>query len=174
MRIQKKILHTSMCSLVFDSLIPVLERSDTLYALDGAVAVSGLSILRKEKYEVSAKYLHVSPFQIWNKLTDVRFEDFTAVTMKNAVFLDVAPCRCCVNRRFGGTYRLHLQGRKIRERGTSVSRWPQAAVSSKLEEWVVISAIENTRTRMERVLSKLWKLAEYILGQRSTVWLKTE
>jgi hypothetical protein len=26
-----------------------------------------------------------------------------------------------VNRRFGGTYRLHLQGRKIRERGTSVS-----------------------------------------------------
>jgi hypothetical protein len=28
-----------------------------------------------------------------------------------------------VNRRFGGKYRLHLQGRKIRERGTSVSRW---------------------------------------------------
>jgi hypothetical protein len=30
--------------------------------------------------------------------------------MKNAVFWDVAPCRCCVNRHFGGTYRLHLQG----------------------------------------------------------------
>jgi hypothetical protein len=30
-------------------------------------------------------------------------------------------CRSCINRRFGGTYRLHLQGRKIRERGTSVS-----------------------------------------------------
>jgi hypothetical protein len=25
--------------------------------------------------------------------------------MKNAVFWDVAPCRSCVNRRFGGTYR---------------------------------------------------------------------
>jgi hypothetical protein len=24
----------------------------------------------------------------------------------------VAPCRSCVNRRFGGTYRLHLQGKK--------------------------------------------------------------
>jgi hypothetical protein len=52
----------------------------------------------------------------------VRFEVFTAVTMKNAVFWDVALCRSGVNRRFGGMYRLHLQDRKIRERGTSVSR----------------------------------------------------
>jgi hypothetical protein len=29
--------------------------------------------------------------------------------MKNAVFWDVAPCRACVNRSFGVTYRLHLQ-----------------------------------------------------------------
>jgi hypothetical protein len=34
----------------------------------------------------------------------------------------VAPCRYC-ELTFGGTYRLHLQGRrKIRQRGTSVSR----------------------------------------------------
>jgi hypothetical protein len=46
--------------------------------------------------------------------------------MKNAVFWDVAPCRSCeLNRRFRGTYSLHLQRRKIRERGTSVSRWLQ-------------------------------------------------
>jgi hypothetical protein len=30
-----------------------------------------------------------------------------------------------MNRRFGGTYRLHLQDRKIRERGISVRRWLQ-------------------------------------------------
>jgi hypothetical protein len=36
----------------------------------------------------------------------VRFEVSTAVTMKNAVLWDVAPCWYCVNRRFGGTYRL--------------------------------------------------------------------
>jgi hypothetical protein len=53
----------------------------------------------------------------------VRFEVFTAVTMKNAVFWDVALCRSCVNRLFEGTYRFHLQGRKVPERGTSVSRW---------------------------------------------------
>jgi hypothetical protein len=51
----------------------------------------------------------------------VRFEVFTAVTMKNAVFWDVAPCISCVNQCFRGTYRLHLHGRKIRERGTSMS-----------------------------------------------------
>jgi hypothetical protein len=33
----------------------------------------------------------------------VRSEVFTAVTMKNAIFWDVAPCRSCVNRCFGGT-----------------------------------------------------------------------
>jgi hypothetical protein len=48
--------------------------------------------------------------------------------MKNAVFWDVAPCRSCVNRRFGETYRLHIQGRKIRERGTSVSKWLRSAI----------------------------------------------
>jgi hypothetical protein len=32
----------------------------------------------------------------------VRFEAFTAVTMKNGVFWDVTPCGSCNNRRFGG------------------------------------------------------------------------
>jgi hypothetical protein len=35
------------------------------------------------------------------------------VLLKKAVFWDVAPCESCKNRRFGGTCRLHLQGRKI-------------------------------------------------------------
>jgi hypothetical protein len=47
--------------------------------------------------------------------------------IKNAVFWDVAPCRSCVNRHFRGTYRLHLQGRKIHKWGTSMSRWLQTA-----------------------------------------------
>jgi hypothetical protein len=33
----------------------------------------------------------------------VRFEVFTAVTMKNGIFLDVTPCGFCKNRHFGGT-----------------------------------------------------------------------
>jgi hypothetical protein len=34
----------------------------------------------------------------------VRFEVFTAVTMKKAVFLDVALCRCGVNRQYPINY----------------------------------------------------------------------
>jgi hypothetical protein len=44
---------------------------------------------------------------------DVGFGVFTAVVMKSIIFWGVTPCsllRC--NRRFGGTYRLHLQGRR--------------------------------------------------------------
>jgi hypothetical protein len=41
--------------------------------------------------------------------TYVRSEVFTAVTMKNAVFWDVAPCISCVNRRYIHVY---FNGRK--------------------------------------------------------------
>jgi hypothetical protein len=40
-------------------------------------------------------------FHIFNLV--VRFEVFTAVTMKNGVFWDVTPCGSCKNRSFGGT-----------------------------------------------------------------------
>jgi hypothetical protein len=70
---------------------------------------------------------HPSSINVWLIFSfHVRVEVFTAVTMKNAVFWDVVPCRSCVNRHFGGVYYLHLQGRKICEQqGTSISRWLQ-------------------------------------------------
>jgi hypothetical protein len=48
--------------------------------------------------------------------------------LKNVIFWDMVPCRYCVNRRFVGMYRLHLQGRKYsrarnqREQVTAVCR----------------------------------------------------
>jgi hypothetical protein len=40
-------------------------------------------------------------------------EVLTAVVMKSTIFWDITPCSpLSVNRRFGGTYRLHLHGRK--------------------------------------------------------------
>jgi hypothetical protein len=50
---------------------------------------------------------------------NVRFEVFTAVTMKNCVFWVVTPSGSCNNRRFGGTWRLLHQGDKIGELGTT-------------------------------------------------------
>jgi hypothetical protein len=41
--------------------------------------------------------------RVWTIFNYVRFEVFTAVTMKNGVFWDVMLCGSCKNRRFGGT-----------------------------------------------------------------------
>jgi hypothetical protein len=47
-------------------------------------------------------------------LNVVGLEVLTAVIMKSTIFWDVTPCSpSSVNRSFGETYRLHLQGRKI-------------------------------------------------------------
>jgi hypothetical protein len=47
------------------------------------------------------------------QLASIGFEVFTAVVMKNTIFRDITSCSPLnVNRRFGGTYRLHLQGRQ--------------------------------------------------------------
>jgi hypothetical protein len=51
----------------------------------------------------------------------LRFEVLTTMVMKNTIFWDITPCSPLeVNRRFGETYRLHLQGRKISQRETSL------------------------------------------------------
>jgi hypothetical protein len=44
----------------------------------------------------------------------VGFVVLTPVVMKSTIFWDITPCSPMnVNRRFGRTYRLHLQGRRI-------------------------------------------------------------
>jgi hypothetical protein len=65
---------------------------------------------------------------IWDLQTTnpiVRCEVLTAVVMKSTDFRDITPCSPFkVNRRSGGTYRLHLQGfRTSRARNQRESRW---------------------------------------------------
>jgi hypothetical protein len=48
------------------------------------------------------------------KNSNIRSEVLTAMTMKSAVFLDMTSSNQVeVHRRFGGTYRLHLQSRRV-------------------------------------------------------------
>jgi hypothetical protein len=65
--------------------------------------------------EVKRSIVDYNICNLQNNAYNVRFEAFTAVTMKNVVFWDVALCRTWVDRRFGGTYLLDLQGGMIRE-----------------------------------------------------------
>jgi hypothetical protein len=48
------------------------------------------------------------------------FEGLTAVGMNVPIFWDIGPCGPYVNWRFGGTYNLHLQGKKSAEQETKV------------------------------------------------------
>jgi hypothetical protein len=49
-----------------------------------------------------------------DECTDVGFQVLTVAFMKSTIFWDVTPSSSLkVNRRFGGTYRLHLQGLRI-------------------------------------------------------------
>jgi hypothetical protein len=55
---------------------------------------------------------------------NVRFEDLIAVVMNNTIFWNITPCSPLkVNRRFGRTYHLHLQGWISRVRYQRESRW---------------------------------------------------
>jgi hypothetical protein len=65
------------------------------------------------------------------------FEVLTAMIMKSAIFWDITPCSPLkLNRRFGGKFRLHLQGRRIsRVRNQRESRWqaePPCVISQKI------------------------------------------
>jgi hypothetical protein len=51
----------------------------------------------------------------------VRFEVFTAVTMKNVVFWDVTPCGSCKNRRFGEPSASFIRVKRIGEIGTTLA-----------------------------------------------------
>jgi hypothetical protein len=57
------------------------------------------------------KAASLSWYQVSSKQKPV--QDLLAVTMKSTVFWAVTPCSLERDRRFGGTYRLHFQGRRV-------------------------------------------------------------
>jgi hypothetical protein len=67
----------------------------------------------------------------------VTFEVLTAVVMKSTIFWDITPCSTMsVDRRFGGTYRLHLQGQKISwARNQRESRWQAVLLLLRPRDW---------------------------------------
>jgi hypothetical protein len=56
-----------------------------------------------------------------NPVRFVEYEVLTAVVVKSSIFWDLTSCSPLkVNRRFGGTFRLHLHGQRIRSKKTGV------------------------------------------------------
>jgi hypothetical protein len=56
------------------------------------------AVLPAETRDVTVRTMITRALTLW-----VRFEVFTAETMKHAAFCKVTPCGSCKNRRFGGT-----------------------------------------------------------------------
>jgi hypothetical protein len=82
--------------------------------------------------------------------------------MKKAVFWDVVPCRNCVKRRFGGTYRLHFQGRRQEEiRELCLLDWTQSVAPALLVHSLISSsftlkmeAIRSSETLVNRISTR--------------------
>jgi hypothetical protein len=85
----------------------------------------------------------------------VGYEVVTSVVMKSTVFWDITPCSPLnVNRRFGGTYRLHFHGRRIiRARNQCESKWQAPSVGPAchlLSRWF-----------LARLILRPWKWRRY-------------
>jgi hypothetical protein len=80
-------------------------------------------------YKLQKEQSTVVMYPCPNKIPHVGFEVLTAVVMKSTVFWDIMPCSSLkVNWHFRGTYRLHLQGRRISfARNRCKRRWQAAA-----------------------------------------------
>jgi hypothetical protein len=99
----------------------------------------------------------------------------TCIRRKNVVFWGAAPCRYCVNQNFGGTYHLHLHGRKIHERGTCMSRWLQTESPIYIYIYICVCVCVCVCVCEILIVSedvvKIWKCRE--LDYRlSNIWLR--
>jgi hypothetical protein len=85
-----------------------LDHNQSAYACMKRRTVVSVSLISVLQYSVSG-------------VSDITFDVFTVVTMKNFVFWDVTLYGSCKNQRFGGTYRLHHQGDKNRRARNNAS-----------------------------------------------------
>jgi hypothetical protein len=77
------------------------------------------------------------------------------VVMKSIIFWDMTPCSpLSFNRRFGGTYCLHLQGRRWHSACQLLARWFAEPISSTLKKEAICSSetsVETQRTTRRHI-----------------------
>jgi hypothetical protein len=87
--------------------------------------------------------------------------------MKVAIFWDIAPCSLYMNRRFGGTYHLYLQGRKSAKQNNQRAQLPSYLLS-----WLIFNPedggdtfLRNVSTYMDYTVlySRRWQLSVTVL-----------
>jgi hypothetical protein len=72
------------------------------------------SLCKRKCISIHQTLRHCSSIEAGNKWRNVGFEVLRAVVMKSTIFWDITPCSPLkLKQRFGGTYRLYHQGRRI-------------------------------------------------------------
>jgi hypothetical protein len=116
-------LYIGLCAVARDNSIP--DNKVALYYSEynylGNTVCSLLTYSSNLGYQLADSVLTCLFHRPSSRSTCLGFEVFTAVVMKSIIFWDVTPCSLLrYNRRFGGTYRLHLQGpRKFQQEPAS-------------------------------------------------------
>jgi hypothetical protein len=91
--------------LLFAGLLPRIPEGPTTGHFD--TGLPWFYSVFKHILTLFSKFQFVTAY--FSQFDFVRIKNY----FKNGVFWDVALCTSWVNRRFGGTYRFHLKGRKI-------------------------------------------------------------
>jgi hypothetical protein len=144
------LLFSWLQTVLSSSCWPLILSCHTVIRPNRAILISFCSLDNLLMLYISlVRRKHEFASVVWNSLTNTKYnvprESFLPYVAKDSLQIiiyavtifkiafswDVASCRSCVNRRSGGMYRLHLRSRKIRERGTSVSRWLAVSTSSR-------------------------------------------
>jgi hypothetical protein len=84
-------------------LLPPISLFETFFYSKHDYGIQLWGCASDSNIQVTQRYQNKVLKCIVNSPWHVRFEVFTAMTMKNSVFWDVTPWGSCTNRRFGGT-----------------------------------------------------------------------
>jgi hypothetical protein len=109
-----------------------------------------------------------------NRCGLVRFEVFTAVTLKNAVFWDVTPCGSCNNRRFERNYWLHQQSAKNQQGRNNVIInllvTTNVVTSSLIFYTLMMETISSSETSVIAIATRRHIQEDGILQACTTLW----
>jgi hypothetical protein len=96
--------------VLFNGFLPILVFLKTTHTSKKEINLGQNVFVEQFSFSWSKNSLNASDPKVLN---GVRFEVSTAVTMMIIIFWEMTPCGSYKDRRFGGSYRLHLQGARV-------------------------------------------------------------
>jgi hypothetical protein len=117
------LLRTKIDGVCFEGLQSVIRRTNAPNTRVGWLShVSDCCSIVSCSHIARLRLNSASASNIWSPLFYVGFEVLTALVVKIAKVCCIALCSSQANRHFGGTFHLHLQGRKSTQQETNMNQ----------------------------------------------------